>query len=248
MPREVLFFSVRQPVWGIRHNSKGCTCSTMEFQAVLLVFTLLAWQSFAQYPSYNAGILHLLSIPPTIQVFHIHCVSLQQCRYFTFVQNPPYNAGISNLLSISPTLHNIYIYMLDIPRTVQVFYICSASLVHCKYYTLVWSHTLVTVHLLIVSFVQCKYGTPIQYNTSVDQRIALDNSYLLVVGIAPRVQTLYTGEIFLVQSRYCTLVQYFSYDPYTVRRCNILRTIQILYTDAIFLVQSRYCTLVQYSS
>ena len=131
----------------------------------------------------------------------------------------------------------------------QVFYICSASLVHCKYYTLVSSHTLVIVRLLIVSLVQCKYGTPIEYNTSADQRIALDNSYLLVVvAIARRVQILYTSEIFLVQSRYCTLEQYSSYDPDTVRRCNIPRTIQILYTSAIFLVQSKYCTLIQDSS
>ena len=118
---------------------------------MLLVFTLLAWQSFAQYPSYNAGILHLLSIPPTIQVFHIHCVSLQQCRYFTFVQNPPYNAGISNLLSISPTLHNIYIYiyaryspysagilhLLSISRTLQVLHSCLIS--HFSHCTLAYS-------------------------------------------------------------------------------------------------------------
>ena len=118
--------------------SGGAPCVHLAGLAVLRPVPLLQCRYFAftQHPSYNAGILHLLSTPPTMQVFCIYSASLLQCRYFAFTQH---------LLSTPPTMQVFCIYSvfllntgishsLCIPPTMQVFHICSESPAQCRYF------------------------------------------------------------------------------------------------------------------
>ena len=102
--------------------SGGAPCVHLAGLAVLRPVPLLQCRYFAftQHPSYNAGILYLLSTPPTMQVFCIYSAPLLRCRYFAFPQYFSYNTGITHSLCIPPTM--------------QIFHICSESPAQCRYF------------------------------------------------------------------------------------------------------------------